>query len=456
MSTAALQELCARTIAELGIVGAQIAVAVDGALVHAEAGIANSELNAPVTADTCFQIGSTSKLYTATLVMQLADEGLVDIDRPVTDYLPDVRLACGAVEEWRAITPRHLMSMTSGLDNGPYTDTGRDDACVARYVDLLAEVPLVFTPGSAYGYSNASTNVSGLLIERLTGQCWDEALRDRLLEPAGLTESVSLFEQLPYHRIAVGSRPRTRMAARPWCFGRGSGPAGSSLAATARDLVRFGQLFLRRGLAIDGTRILSESAVDAMHSVQVEVPARVLSDAWCVGPYRKTWGGAQVYGHSGTTSNGASTLLWIPDADLVIATTVNTATRGYPFADAVLDTVLGEWLGVAKPPRPVPTLDPTPNPGSYLGRYDSFCVRYEVTLQDGDLVLTVFRLRDFPIVADEPDMIRTVLRPIAPHRFFPDNDAVTWHHAWDIAFTFGADERAAFLYNGAFAACRSD
>ena len=112
LSEAALSALCSESIEQLDIAGAQIALAVGDDVLHAEAGIANVDLGTPVTADTPFQIGSTTKLYTAALVMQLADDGAVDIDGPVAAYLPGVRLAPG--DAWRAITPRHLMAMTSG------------------------------------------------------------------------------------------------------------------------------------------------------------------------------------------------------------------------------------------------------------------------------------------------------------------------------------------------------
>ncbi|WP_158564039.1 serine hydrolase [Jiangella anatolica] len=450
-----LRELCEKTIARLDIAGAQIAVAIGETMVQAEAGVANAERDTPVTAETTFQIGSTTKVYTAVLMMQLADEGLVDLDRPVTDYLPDVRLATG--EAWRTITPRLLMAMTSGLDNGPYTDTGRGDDAVAKYVALLERIPLVFAPGTAYGYSNASTNVSGLIVETLTGQCWDDVLRERILGPAGLTESVSLFEELPYHRPAVGRLPGSDTVVRPWCFSRGMAPSGSSLATTARDLARFGQLFLRRGRAADGTRILSEAAVATMQTPQADVPSRVFADSWCVGPYRKVWGGVEVFGHSGTTHNGSSTLLWIPEHDVAVAVVVNTPPRGYPFADAVFDAVLRDGLGLPKPQRPEPDAGLTFDPDDYVGRYDAWGVRYDVARQGGGLALTVRRMRDNdPATGEAEEPIHTLLHPIAPQRFLPADDAVTGNHTWDIAFTAGADGRIALLHNGAFAARRGD
>lgn len=449
-----LRALCARAAAELEVSGAQVAVAVGNDLVHAETGLANTDLGTAVTADTIFQIGSTTKVYTAVLMMQLADEGLMSLDQPVTTYLPAVRLATG--EYWRAITPRQLMSMTSGLDNGPYTDTGRSDDCVARYVELMADIPLTFAPGTAYGYSNASTCVSGLIVERLTGRSWDDVLRDKVLGPAGLTESASLYDELPYRRVAVGHLPGTDDAVRPWCFARGHGPAGSTLATSARDLVRFGQVFLRGGLAQDGTRLLSEAAVEVMQSRQVDVPARVFADSWCVGPYRKVWDGTEVFGHSGTTQNGSSTLLWIPEHDIAIATVVNTPPRGYPFADTVFDTVLRGWLGLPKPSRPVPDTRFEVEPAAYVGRYDAHGNRYDVSHRDGCLEVTLQRTADSaPATAEPTGPITTVLRPIAPHRFLPDDDALTSNHTWDIAFTPDGDGRAVLLHNGAFAARRT-
>ncbi len=139
-----LDDLCAAAAADLGVAGAQIAVGDRTVRAAGTAGTANARLGTPVRPDTLFQIGSTTKVNTAVLVLQLVDAGLLDVDPPVAGHLPDMPLAADG--RWNEITPRQLMSMTSGLDNGPYTDTGRGDDCVARYVDLLAEVPMFSNP----------------------------------------------------------------------------------------------------------------------------------------------------------------------------------------------------------------------------------------------------------------------------------------------------------------------
>ncbi|SEN57030.1 serine hydrolase domain-containing protein, partial [Nonomuraea pusilla] len=161
-----IETMVKETAESLGVVGAQVAVVSGGDVRVCSTGLANAALGIPVTDDTLFQIGSTTKVYTAALVMQLADAGQVDIDAPVSNYLPE--------HHFGAITPRQLMAMTSGLDNGPYADTGRGDDCVAAYVRLIRDIPAIHQPGAGFGYTNASTIVSGLLVERITGQCWDD------------------------------------------------------------------------------------------------------------------------------------------------------------------------------------------------------------------------------------------------------------------------------------------
>lgn len=439
-----LQQIADDLAAELGITGAQIALARGEEFAEAATGLANARLGTKMTTGTLIQIGSTTKVHTAALVMQLAGEGLLDIDRPVADHLPELRL--GDEESTRTVTPRHLMAMTSGIDNGPYADTGRGDDCVAAYAELLADLPMTFRPGTAYGYSNASTNLSGLLVERLTGLCWDDALRERLLKPAGLANSVSLPEELPFHRVAVGHQPDTREVVPRWTFSRGAGPAGSTLASTAGDLVRFGRLFLRRGVAEDGTRVLPEAAVAEMQTPQVDVPARWFADSWCVGPYLKRWDGVDVFGHSGTNLAGSSTLLWVPERDVAVAVVVNTPARGYPFADAVFDALFPAHFGITKPRRPQPDPHVKIDPRRYTGRFEAHGIDYTVTADSGNLTV------GYRAEGEEP--LTTALLPLGGDRFLPADNAITGHHNWDIAFTC-PNGRAQLLHNGAFTARRT-
>src|SRR5206468_7921692 len=134
-----------------------------------------------VDEDTAFQIGSNSKVWTATVVMQLVDEGKLDLDAPIVDVLPDLRLSDPEVTA--KVTLRHLLTHTSGIDGDVFTDTGRGDDCVEKYVEVLDQAALTHPLGATLSYCNSGLILVGRVIEKLTGKTWDAALRERLFTP---------------------------------------------------------------------------------------------------------------------------------------------------------------------------------------------------------------------------------------------------------------------------------
>src|SRR4051812_32194223 len=128
-----LQEILDKAVAGAGLPGASAAVLVDGEVIEAAAGVLNVRTGVEATTDSLFQIGSITKVYTTTLIMQLVDAGLVDIDAPVRTYIPSFRVADDAASA--AITVRHLLTHTSGFDGGDFFfDGGRGDDTMERYV----------------------------------------------------------------------------------------------------------------------------------------------------------------------------------------------------------------------------------------------------------------------------------------------------------------------------------
>ncbi|MEV2271914.1 serine hydrolase domain-containing protein [Nonomuraea africana] len=421
-----MEEMLTEAACRLGVRGAQVAVLVGGELREAATGIANAELGTPMDARTLMQIGSTTKLHTAVLVMSLVDEGLLDLDEPVVRHLPELRLSDQAATA--SVTARHLLSMTSGIDNGFYDDP-------ADYLATLSRMEMLFAPGDGYSYSNASTVVSGALVARLTGLSWDEALRRRVFEPLGLRDCTTLWDELPYHRVAVGHAPDGSVV-RPWTFSRASGPAGSTLCSTAGDLARFGELFVRGGAGV-----LSAEACAAMHVPQVSLPTRRFAREWCLGPYRRDFGRTAVFGHSGTNYGGSSTLLWAPSTGVVVAVVCNTPHAGYPLAAEVAAEVLG-----AAPYDVEPVTRLTADAEPYVGRYAACDLRYEVSAVDGVLTVTLEEVasgRVSPPVA---------LLPLERDRFLPERD-LSGGRGWDLAFVV-RQGRAVRLVSGGFAARR--
>ena len=139
---------------------------------------------APPRADALFLPGSIGKLYTATLVMMLVDEGKLDLDTPIRHYLPDFEVHDAHARD--TVTPRHLLTHTSGFDGDHFTDTGRGDDALARYVAGCADLPQIVDPGRIWSYSNSGYAILGRIVEVLTGVTFEQALRERLFTPLAL------------------------------------------------------------------------------------------------------------------------------------------------------------------------------------------------------------------------------------------------------------------------------
>ena len=434
MDDHSLQELLRETAEELGVVGAQLAI-FDGREVRQFAtGSRHLELKLPVTTDTLFQIGSTTKVFNAAMMMALVDNGKLALDAPVKSYVKNFRLAQPAAQD--SVTLRHLLSMSAGLDNGPYHDHGRGDDALGRYVEVMAGIPHIFSPGTAFGYSNASTNVSGYVASRVMGCPWEDLLATFVLKPLGLKRSANFAEELLAHPVALGYRvdPKSN-AVEPvpgWAMGRAMAPAGGTLSCCAGDLVHFARMFLNGGRSPDGATVLSPAAIATMHEPQITLPTSLMAQKWGVGPYWKQWGGYTIHGHSGTTLQGSSMLLWCPEKNIAIAATVNVAAQGYPLANRIFDAVFKPMFGIDKPltPDPKSVVPADFEIDLYTGRFEDFGNTIHFANEDGKLVASIHSNGE---IGGGPSM-KTELIPLGNHRFLAANPAFSGNRMWDVAF----------------------
>ena len=352
-------------------------------VIEAAYGYANWPAKVEATTDTLFQIGSMSKVWTATLAMQLVDEGKLDLDAPVIEVLPELRLADPEVA--KAVSMRHLLNHTSGIDGDVFTDTGRGDDCVEKYVALLAEQQQNHPLGATWSYCNAGFVLAGRVIEKLTGLTWDEALKQRIYAPLGLKHTATLAEEVLLHRAAAGHVDVTSdpVLAPVWQLPRSLGPAGL-ICSTPADVLAFARMHLTGGLAADGTRVLSEQSARAMTELEADLPDKdSLGDSWGIGWIRFGWGGHRLVGHDGNTIGQAAFLRVLPDPDNTGAgIAVTLLTNGGHARDMYYELyteVFAELAGVAVPPAIQPPAEPvdadiTP----HLGRYERAGVLMEV------------------------------------------------------------------------------
>lgn len=391
--------------ASLGILRLEADGADAGAdeLVEAACGVTNTGTGVPVTTDTVFQIGSITKVWTATLAMQLVDEGKLKLDAPLVEVLPELRLTDD--DATARVTVRHLLTHTSGIDGDLFSDTGRGDDCLERYVAELRDAAQTHPLGATWSYCNSGFVLLGRVVEKLTGTTWDQAIRDRICTPLGLRHTVTLPEQALLHRAAVGhtAEPEADPAPAPvWQLPRSIGPAGL-VTCTAADAVGFARSHLTDGLAPDGTRFLSASSASAMRDERTELPDPYsLGDSWGLGWIRFGWDGHRLVGHDGNTIGQSAFLRVLPTHRLAVVLLTNGGHARDLYQDLYRE-ILTELADIevpeplAPPPHP-PAVDVTP----HVGTYERTSTRIDVFTENGRPTLRITATGPLADLTPEP------------------------------------------------------
>ena len=361
-------------LADAHIPAASVAILSDGEIVTTAAGILNRNTGVEADEDSVFQIGSITKTWTATLIMQLVDEGLLDLDAPVRDTVPAFAIGDDAAAS--AITARQLLSHVSGFEGDLFNDTGVGDDAVEKYLATIADAPQLFAPGERFSYNNAAFVVLGRIVEVLRGTSYDQALRTHLAAPLGLTHVATSAAEAIMFRAALGHIPTEGtdepVPAPVWSLVRSNAPAGSMLAMTARDLVTYARMHLDGGVASDGTRVLSAQSVQAMQERQVELPELgLMGDAWGLGWEIFDWDGGPVIGHDGGTIGQNAFLRMVPSKGVAVAVLTNGG-RTVDLYHAIVSKVLGALADVTVPELPtVPASPVSVDLERVLGTYSS-------------------------------------------------------------------------------------
>ena len=374
-------------LAEHKVPGAAIGVYANGEVFDFASGVLSHATGVEATADSVFQVGSITKTWTATLVMQLADEGLLDLDTTVVTYLPDFDLADS--DAAKAMTVRQLLCHKAGFEGDIFTDTGRNDDCVEKYVATLRTDPQLFSPDEMFSYNNAGYCVLGRIIEVLRDKPFDQALREHLFAPLGLTHAATDANSAILFRAAVGHLPNPQdpdgqpVPAPMWSLVKSNAPAGAMLAMRPRDLLAFAAMHLNGGKAADGTQVLSEASATAMRDKQVTVPPLgLMGTHWGLGFELFDFPTGFVFGHDGGTVGQSAFLRIVPGKDVAIALLTN---GGNPIAVyfEVYRHLLKVLADIDLPDNPVPPTNPERiDAAKYLGTYANSMVKTEIAQDD--------------------------------------------------------------------------
>jgi CubicO group peptidase (beta-lactamase class C family) len=335
-------------------------------------GVTSVEHPLPVDGDTLFQIASVTKTMTATVIMRLVERGALDLDAPVRRYIPSFRLRDPAAQE-RA-TVRHLVTHTGGWLGDCFADFGNGDDALERYVAAMAELEQLTPLGEIWHYSNSSFALLGRLIEVVTEKSYEDATRELLFVPLGMTRSCFSANEAITHRVAVGhvivdEKPTV---ARPWAFPRATTPVGG-IVSTANDLMQYARFHLGDGTAPDGARLLSRASLDLMRTPLADADLdRRVGVAWFI----RTVGDVVLQYHGGVAIGQQGVLMLAPGRGEAVTVQTNSARGGLLHQD-VTNWWQRERLGIAVPEPVYIQLE--------TARYEEYADRYLAELSDAEL-----------------------------------------------------------------------
>ncbi len=383
------------------VVGAALGIWHHGDEITTAHGVLSTATGVDVTPESVFQIGSITKIWTTTMIQQLAQEGRLSLDSTVADVLPGTRI--GDPDSAGEVQVRHLLTHTSGIDGDLFTDTGRGDDCVERYVGLLAGAARHHPAGATYSYCNSGFVLLGRMIEVLDGRTWDESLRERLIGPLGLRNTVTLPEEAILRRAAVGhrDRPHQRESVGAWALPRSIGPAGL-ITADVHDVLGFARMHLDGGVSADGRRVLGAESVAAMQEPQTDIPSvDDRGDAVGLGWRLNRWGGRRVIGHDGGTIGQLAYLRIDPEAGLAVCLLTNSLMSASLYQHLFTE-IFTEYVGAAPPQLAEPgELTIGADLKRHIGRYERSSWRCDLTLLDGALHATITPTGDAALFGDE-------------------------------------------------------
>lgn len=362
-----LDEFIARHMKEAGAPGMTVALAArDTSLRSSQYGLADVKAGVPVTADTLFEVGSISKSFVAIAILQLVEEGKLDLNKPVTNYLPWLKVE----SQFAPFTTHHLLSHTSGLSGVPL-------------LMRVAATPLRagYEPGTHFVYSNIGYVLLGFILEALDKQPLASILRRRVLDPLGMKDTDSVITNDTRERLAVGYVPfhddrpfpyHGKLAESPWIE---VPEAAGSVASTAKDMTTYLRMFLNRGMGPRG-RVLSEKSFDLLIQPAIKAPFRGEDASYGYGVWVSNTNGHTLLRHTGGMISFSSAMYIDLTSGFAAFASVNARLGGYrpvavtKYALDVLNAAAAGQQFPAMPPLP-PSPEVIKNSADFAGTFTS-------------------------------------------------------------------------------------
>ena len=414
---AELRELVHEQMRRWSVPGVAVGLLHDGRIESWGFGVTHMHSGYPVLPETLFQIGSISKIFTATAIMQLVDAGAVQLDAPLKRALPSFTLADPAAAE--TVTLRHLLTHTGGFFGDNFKDYGVGDDALGRAMAEFGTLRQITPVGAHWSYCNTAFQAMGALLERQHSGVYEQIIKQRLFAPLGLEHTTFFADEAITFSAAAGHNKylgRDQEIARPYPVTRAMAAAGAIISTTS-DLLRFAQFHMGDGTAGDA-RVLSAEAIRQMQQPQGEGG---MTDQQALGwMIRRFDNGDITFGHGGSTNGFRAWLAVAPAQQLALAVLTN-GSDGVAVYRAIDEWLLERYAGL-RHSDPLTTPLPAAALDRFAGTYGNERSTVTVTAEaDGTLSLDASSLTISGEAIKQPTVHA---RPIAPTRFLVTDTAM--------------------------------
>jgi CubicO group peptidase (beta-lactamase class C family) len=382
---ARLDQFITRHMQETGAPGMTLALANRDGLIRASTyGYADTKAGARVVPETMFEIGSVSKSFVGLVLLQLRDEGKLDLNKPVIEYLPWLKIS----SKFEAITAHHILSHSAGLPGTPLLL----DA-------LLGELWTAYAPGKRFLYSNTGYNILGFLIEAVDKRGFAESVRARMLVPLGMNASAPIITNDLRKQMAVGYEPldegkpfpiRGPLAEAQWIE---VDVAAGSIASTPGDMAKYMRMLLNRG-ALPKGRLVSEEGFALFTKAAIDSPYRGEPASYGYGVWISDIGGHTRLRHTGGMVAFSSSMDVDVTAGIAAFASVNANLRGYrpvgvtKYAVELFNASLAA-KSLPDPPASPASPDKVKNAAEYAGLYTTTDGKKLEVSAEGDKLILV-------------------------------------------------------------------
>lgn len=364
--------------------GAAIGVVSDGRLIYAHGfGTSNIETGAPVTEQTLFRLGSTTKMLTATAVATLEAEGKLDFADTVGKHVPSLDPAIAA------LTINQILSHTSGLQDTAVMNGRHDDAALGEEIRAWKADCLFTKPGAIYSYANPGYWLAGFVAESVAGKPYAGVMEELVFGPVGMASSTLRPTMAMTRELSQGHDMVSGKVAvlRPAPDNSANWPAGS-VFSNLTDLARFATAMMDGG-QMNGKRALSPKVVKALTTPHADIPGSAAKYGY--GLDLEEVGGWQVWTHGGSRAGYGSFIAMFPGQHAAVIVLCNRTGESLPRTRAKITAMLGE------PRREIVNTQESAIPASefakYAGTYRNGAATIQIVESEGKLRYRSMELR---------------------------------------------------------------